>query len=256
MFSTENEMKDAPTSDNQPHLSLAPNTSDTIRRLTRAQVAERIGASVPTVRRHEGTLLHPHVDEKGVHWFDPKEVTALAASRANNALARGSLRSAKPVPETRTRGELAALVFERFEQRQSQAEIVIGLRVEPEIVRELFDQYCRGLVEIQLDKKHPNVQLEAEIEKVHRDELVRRLEALPEGQTTRISVARWRGPGLAGEDPADYASIVELGGFLVSGPCATSEITRRYGPGSYRVTSFGFDPPGLRWELFIRDLRA
>jgi hypothetical protein len=40
--------------------------------------------------------------------------------------------------ETRTRGDLAALVFECFEQRQSQAEIVIGLRVEPETVRELF----------------------------------------------------------------------------------------------------------------------
>jgi hypothetical protein len=166
------------------------------------------------------------------------------------------LRKAKPVPDTRTRGELAALVFERFEQRQSQAEIVIGLRVEPETVRELFDQYCRGLVEAQLDRKHPNVQLEAEIEKVHRDELERRLDALPEAQTTRISVGRWRGPCLAGEDPADYAWIVELGGFVVAGPCTTSEITRRHGPGSYRVTAYGFEAAGLRWELLVRDLRA
>jgi hypothetical protein len=249
-------MKDAHTPEKTPHLSLVLGTNDMPKRLTRAQVAERISASVPTVRRYEGTLLHPHVDDKGVHWFDPKEVTALAASRANDALARGSLRNAKPSTETRTRGELAALVFERFEQRQSQAEIVIGLRIEPETVRELFDQYCRGLVETQLDKKRPNVQLEGDIEKVDPDELSRRLDALPESQTTRISVARWRGPCVAGDDQADYAWIVELGGFLVSGPCTTSEITRRYGAGSYRVTAYGFDPPGRRWELLVSDVRS
>jgi hypothetical protein len=196
------------------------------------------------------------VDENGVHWFDPKEVTALAAARANQALARGKIRNATPRREPRTRGELAALVFERFEQRQSQAEIVIGLRVEPETVRELFDQYCRGLIETQLDRKHPNVPLESNIENVRPDELAHRLGALPQGEATRISIGRWRGASMSGEDQREYAWIVELGGFLVPGPCTPAEITRRYGPGSYRVTAYGFEPAGLRWEVLVSNLRA
>jgi hypothetical protein len=231
---------------------LVPSTNDKAQLLSRAQVADRIGMSVPTVRRYEGTLLHPHVDEQGVHWFDPREVTALAASRANNAIANNKLRNAKPATETRTRGELAAQVFERFEQRQSQAEIVIGLRVEPETVRELFDQYCRGLIEAQLTKKKPGSPLQNDLPCVHKVELIRRLGALPEGQVTRISVGRWRGVHPA--DDLEYAWIVELGGFLVSGPCTVTEIIGRFGRGSYRVSAFGFDPAGLRWELLIEDL--
>jgi len=71
--------------------------------------------------------------------------------------------------------------------------LLIGLRVDPETVRELFDQYCRGLIEAQLDKKQPNVPHESDIERVDQTELERRLAALPEAQTTRISVGRWRG---------------------------------------------------------------
>jgi hypothetical protein len=248
-------VKTAPPPQKPALLSLIPNANDTSRRLSRSQVAERCGVSVPTVRRYEGTVLHPHVDANGVHWFDPKEVTALAASRVNHALARDKIRNGKPAPETRTRGELAALVFERFEQRQSQAEIVIGLRIEPETVRELFDQYCRGLIEAQLDKKQPNVPHEDDIEKLPPDELARRLQSLPQGRITRISVGRWRGTCPAGVDPAEYAWIVELGGFLVAGPCTPNEITHRYGPGSYRVTTYGFDPPELRWEALVTRLK-
>ncbi|MBA3465001.1 MAG: hypothetical protein H0T46_34015 [Deltaproteobacteria bacterium] len=223
--------------------------------LSRAQVAERIGASVATVRRYEGTLLHPHLDKDGTHRFDPKEVTALAASRANQALDRGKIRNAKPVvSDARTRGEIAALVFERLEQRQSHAEIVIGLRIEPELVGELFDQYCLGLTERQLRKREPRVPLMEDIETATRLDLTKRLGALPEVEVTRISIGRWRGVYPAGDDKADYAWIVELGGFHVSGGCTVDEITQRYGPGSYRISAYGFNPPGLRWELLIEDL--
>jgi hypothetical protein len=248
-------MKAPPAPEKPTHLSLVPSANDGSKRLTRAQVAERIGASIPTVRRSEGTHLHPHVDENGVHWFDPAEVTAFAASRANEALSRGKIRNGMPARESRTRGELAALVFERFEQRQSQAEIVIGLRVEPETVRELFDQYCRGLIDAQLDRKRPNIPLDNEIERVNVEELARRLGALPAGEATRISVGRYRGPTMNGEDEQDYAWIIELGGFLVSGPCEPTEITRRYGRGSYRVTAYGFEPSGTRWELLVSSLQ-
>jgi len=248
-------MKNAPRTTKPPHLSVVSNANDiAATRLTRAQVAERIGASLSTVRRYEGVRLHPHVAEDGTHWFDPKEVTALAASRANQAIARGGIRNAQPVADARTRGEIAALVFERFEQRQSHAEIVIGLRVEPELVGELFEQYCFGLTERQLRKREPRVPLIEDIQTLSRVELVKRLGALPEVEVTRISVGRWRGVYPAGDDKADYAWITEVGGFHVSGRSTVEEITRRYGPGSYRITAYGFDPPGLRWEILVEDL--
>ena len=97
------------------HLSVVPVADDSQARLSRADVAQRLGVSVASVRRYEGSLLHPTVDKSGAHWFSIKEVTALAAARANEALDRGAIRNAKPAAEPRTRGELAALVFERFE---------------------------------------------------------------------------------------------------------------------------------------------
>jgi hypothetical protein len=247
-------MENASTTAKTCHLSVVSSSNDTTTLLTRKQVADRIGCSVATVRRYEGTLLHPHIDEDGTRRFDPKEVTALAASRANEALDRGAIRNAK-VADVRTRGELAALVFERFEQRYSHAEIVIGLRVEPEVVAELFDQWCFGLTERQLRKREPRVPLVADIEQVSCTELAQRLASLPQAEVTRISVGRWRGAYQAGEDRADYAWIVELGGFQVSGPCTTDEITRRHGAGRYRVTACGAGSQGLRWEVLVEELR-
>jgi hypothetical protein len=60
-----------------------------------------------------------------------------------------------------------------------------------------------------------------------------------------IEVRRYGGTYPAGDDKADYAWIVELGGFHLSGPGTRDEIVGRYGPGSYRVTAYGFDPPGV-----------
>ena len=91
-------MKNAAAPEKAPHLSVVSPTDVPATLMTRAQVAARIGASVATVRRHEGTSLHPHVDKDGTHRFDPAEVTALAASRANRALDRGTIRNAKTSP--------------------------------------------------------------------------------------------------------------------------------------------------------------
>jgi hypothetical protein len=88
----------------------------------------------------------------------------------------------------------------------------------------------------------------------NRTELAKRLAVLPEAQVTRISVGRWRGAYRAGDDKADYAWIVELGGLHVAGACTVEEIKLRHGPGSYRVSAYGPDSPGLRWEVLIEDL--
>lgn len=239
------------------HLSVLPSASQRASSLTRGQVAARLGISVSTVRRYEGDKLHPTIDDHDVRWFDEKGVAALAATLANSdgpKRSAGTATSAARAPEPRTAGEIAALVFERFEQRQSHAEIVIGLRLEPELVAQLFEQYCRGLTERQLRKREPGVPLVEDIPQVQRDELARRLAALPSDEVARISVGRWRGVFPAGEDQLDYAWINELGGFVVAGPCSVDEITRRYGRGSYRVSAYGFEPAGIRWEVLIEDL--
>jgi hypothetical protein len=56
------------------HLSVLPgaNQGDGSR-MTRGQVAKRLGISVSSVRRHEGERLHPTVDDKDVRWFEEKE---------------------------------------------------------------------------------------------------------------------------------------------------------------------------------------
>lgn len=248
-------MERATSASKSPHLSVITSARDTsTQRLTRAQVADRLGASISTVRRFEGVRLHPEADEDGVHWFDPKEVSALAAERANEPSTRR--RNASPTTtkgvDERTAGEIAALVFERLEQRQSLAEIVVGLRVAPDVVRALFDQWTVGLTEGQLRMtREPTLPRDHETPRATPDTLAARLAELPE-QLTRISVGRYRGSFQHGD--REYSEIVELGGFLVSGPCACDEITRRYGRGDYRVTAYGFDPPGVRWEIVVEDL--
>lgn len=249
-------MERAASASKSPHLSVITNPRDTnAQRLTRAQVADRLGASISTVRRLEGVRLHPQGDEDGVHWFDPKEVSALAAERANDSGTRRRNASATTpkVVDERTAGEIAALVFERLEQRQSLAEIVVGLRITPDVVRGLFDQWTLGLTDGQLRMaREPTVSRDNDTPRTSLSTLATRLAALPEGQTTRVSVARYRGPFQHGD--REYADVQELGGFLVSGPCGCDEIIQRFGRGDYRVTAYGFDPPGVRWELIVDDV--
>ena len=50
----------------------------------------------------------------------------------------------------------------------------------------------------------------------------------------------------------EYRNLCELGGFDVSGPISIADIVARVGPGEYRVSGYGFEPRGLRWEVFVR----
>lgn len=237
------------------HLSLLPGAAQRASSLTRGQVAARLGISVSTVRRYEGDKLHPTLDEHDVRWFDEKEVATLAATLANgDGIKRSaSASSGARAPESRTAGEIAALAFERFEQRQSLSEIVIGLRVEPERVRALFEQWCLGLVEHQLRlERDPRMPRAHEIERARPERLEARLSALPAGEQTRISVARFREEFQHGEH--EYLRLDELGGFQVAGPCTCNEISGRFGPGSYRITAYALNPRGLRWETLVEGL--
>ena len=244
-------MKSASVPRESRHLSVLPT-----KELTRAQVAARLDVSISTVRRYEGERLHPRVDEDDVRWFDEKEVAALAATLTNEPRVMRR-RNAEPASGARgtqrSAGEIAAQVFERLEQRQSLAEIVIGVRVEPSVVRELYEQWCLGLVEGQLAlDREPRMLRDSEVPRASREELVALLAKLPAGEVTRISVGRYRGAYHHGDHT--YPEVVELGGFVVPGPSELDAITDRYGRGDYRITAYGFDPPALRWEVVVEGL--
>jgi transcriptional regulator with XRE-family HTH domain len=257
-------MKKPPGNDSKPrHLSVIPGGKpEELAPLTRAQVASRLGVSISTVRRFEGNRLHPRIGPEDIRWFDAIEVASLAAELADEPRAR-RLRNAarepgsKPVP--RSADEVAALVFERLEQRQSLAEIVMGVRVTPERVRELHEQWCRGLIEGQLrDARAPQVPLDRDYLRISVAELATRLAELPEG-VTRISVARYRGAFNAPtpeDGEAEYAWVSELGGFHVAGSCDVGEMVRRFGKGDFRITAYGFNPPGLLWEVIVKGMGA
>ena len=224
--------------------------------LTRADVAARLGVSTSTVRRYEGDLLHPNKGKDGVNRFDPAEVAALAmrllGQKPPKAKSKEARNTDKPRTPARTPGDVAAEVFERLEQRQSLAEIVIGARVAPDLVRELHREWQRGLIEGELDRDAPVLPAGEMREKrervVTQSELESLLSTIPRASNTRISLARSLGTD-DWIDDGDVRRLVELGGFLVQGPIAIDDLVRRHGTGEYRITAYLLEPSGLLWEV-------
>jgi hypothetical protein len=101
-------------------------------RLTRPVVAELLQVSVATVRRLEGTLLHPHRGEDGVYLFEPSEVENAARKRPH--LTRHK--------ETNP-GEVAAAAFTLFKKGVRPSDVVIELERCPEEVSHLHSQWER-----------------------------------------------------------------------------------------------------------------
>jgi DNA-binding transcriptional MerR regulator len=229
--------------------------------LTRDDVAKRLGVSVSTVRRLEGSRLHPLITDKGVRRFKPGDVEQLAAVlAAEQNTPRNAEKAAVRAVEL-TKGELAALVFERLEQRHSLAEIVIALRVPPDDVRELYHTWLVGLWAGELQRSEPALPMrhtEQDVtRRVTRDQLAQLLAGLPDHCSTRISVARAVGEYVIHDGAnttsagfVEYRNLAELGGFIVPGPITVSEITDRFGVGEYRISAYALDAPGLRWEVF------
>lgn len=250
-----------PRRDLPPHLTVLQGAGEANQpSLTRDAVAKRLGVSVSTVRRFEGTRLHPVITDKGVRMFTPESVERLAAALAAEQNTPRAMQKAAMRAVELPRGELAALVFERLEQRHSLAEIVIALRVPPEEVRELYHAWLVGLWSGELQRAKPALPTrhteQDVVRRVHPDQLAGMLSKLPERQPTRISIARAIGEFVIPmyDDPdcdafQEYRNLAELGGFTVSGPIELSEIASRVGAGEYRVSAYGFDPPGLRWEV-------
>ncbi|MBV8757610.1 MAG: hypothetical protein JO257_10055 [Deltaproteobacteria bacterium] len=229
--------------------------------LTRDDVAKRLDVSISSVRRFEGTRLHPLIDDKGVRRFKASDVERLAKElQAEQRSPRNAQRAVVRAAEV-PKGELAALVFERLEQRHSLSEIVIALRVPPEDVRELYHAWLVGLWAGELQRKEPAIpERHADRESsrwVTTVQLAQLLAALPAKQPTRISIARVVGDLMIPNETdangfVEYRNLSELGGFDASGPIALADILARVGAGEYRVSAYGFEPRGLRWEVFVR----
>lgn len=106
------------------------------RRLTRGAVARTLGISVATVRRHEGSTLHPTQGADGVWYFDPADVEAardLLAPRKRPAEAAAD-----------DLGNLAARVFPLFARGDSFADVVIATKLAPSTVRALHEEWRLG----------------------------------------------------------------------------------------------------------------
>lgn len=227
--------------------------------LTRTETAKRLGVSTSTVRRYEGDKLQPIRGADGVNRFDAKAVAELATSLLNDnggKPPRKPLRNAAaPAHEVkRTEGEIAAEVFERLEQRQSLAEIVIGVRVPPDVVRELHRQWQIGLIEGELERDKPVLpvgevltQQERHVSERELHDLLASLPASP----TRLSIARDLGTDFE-TGSGSTRHVVELGGFVVFGPATIKQIADRYGGGAFRITAYGLEPRGLRWEVLVQ----
>src|SRR5689334_20066500 len=89
----------------------------TLAMLTRRDVAEKLGRSVATVRRMEGTRLHPQVAARGIRLFDPDEIAALAkeVQKTGRALS----------PNQRTVPDNDHLTCEQYDELQEQLEAAL-----------------------------------------------------------------------------------------------------------------------------------
>ena len=127
-------------------------------------------------------------------------------------------------------------------------------------MRDLYHTWLVGLWAGELQRKEPALPArhteQDATRRVTPVQLAQLLAALPPRQSTRISIARMIGEFMISEGAIDsfveYRNLCELGGFDASGPISVADIIARVGAGEYRVSAYGFEPRGLRWEVFVR----
>lgn len=106
-------------------------------KLTRAEVARRLGVSRTTLRRLEGKSLHPSEGPGGIRFFEEREVEAFQITY------RHSRSSASRREDEQTSGDHAAEAFEHFDRGSSTVEVVKALRLHPDHVVALHDAWRR-----------------------------------------------------------------------------------------------------------------
>lgn len=104
-------------------------------RVTRAEAAKIHSTSYQNVRRLQRTgQLHSSPDRYGVHRFDRREVETLARKRGM---------------QIKPSGELAARVFQMFEESRRFEDIVIATQQEPETILALWRWYRAGFDDVE-----------------------------------------------------------------------------------------------------------
>jgi hypothetical protein len=88
---------------------------------------------VTTVRRFEGSLLHPVKGADGIHLFDPAEVQELANRRP----------TLSPAKNSTSEGEVAAAAFALFKKKTSPRDVVIELEQSPTVIQKLYEDWER-----------------------------------------------------------------------------------------------------------------
>jgi len=116
------------------HASAAVVTPASGKLLKRAEAARVLGVSVSTLRRREGELLRPIVGPDGVHMFDEAQVRAVTVTLRG----RATLAAMGP-----SAGDTAADVFTLLDDGVHPVEIVKRLRLTPDVVVALQDQWSR-----------------------------------------------------------------------------------------------------------------
>jgi hypothetical protein len=148
----------------------AYNPADMSTWFTRQDVADALHCSVMTVRRLEGTRLHPQTDDSGVHRFRPPDIHRLAHAKIRT---RGQHQKLAGVPITD--GEVQSKVFAMLEEGRSRREIVIALEITAEAVQAIWKQWRYESFEDaeaaeHLEAARAKAQAEAEIEEASREE--------------------------------------------------------------------------------------
>ncbi|MEM9488907.1 MAG: hypothetical protein AAGC55_07165 [Myxococcota bacterium] len=207
-------------------------------------MATILGVSVSTVRRMEGRQLHPTQTSSGVHVFDPDEVLKLASTS-------GQANDSRPDRATRHKlsaGELAAEVFERFEQRHSLSEIVRALRIEPRKVRKLYHEWRTSLErgELRENKRAIPISVQTHFRGLGLEKL---LSELPKEQAIRFSAALGdsRFPL---RNPRDKSGTFdEIGGFIAYPPLTIKDLRRRFGSGRMWISAYSLAERRLLWNV-------
>ena len=101
--------------------------------LRRTEAARMLGVSVSTLRRREGELISPVVGPGGVHLFDESEVrSTMVTIHRRQSIASVGIEI----------GEVAAAVFELLDEKVNQVEIVKRLKLSPDVVISLSEQWA------------------------------------------------------------------------------------------------------------------
>jgi hypothetical protein len=109
-------------------------TSNSPKLLKRSEAARVLGISVSTLRRREGELIQPVIGANGVHLFEESELKAVMVTVRH----RQAISSMGP-----SAGDVAADVFTLLDEPMHPADIVKRLRLAPDVVTALHEQWTR-----------------------------------------------------------------------------------------------------------------